>query len=134
MWRRASRRCWKACPVIQSRLFHDARVSPFSSSSLHLTPSPPLNQSFQVLNLNSSNNIAGNVLICIAMLVFLVVPVVVPRDSGFQRFISWFVGVVLGLNLVNNIRLMSRVAKKKLLKSSQPAMSGKLKTKVTRDL
>jgi hypothetical protein len=109
-------------------------VSPFSSSSLHLTPSPPLNQSFQVLNLNSSNNIAGNVLICIAMLVFLVVPVVVPRDSGFQRFISWFVGVVLGLNLVNNIRLMSRVAKKKLLKSSQPAMSGKLKTKVTRDL
>jgi hypothetical protein len=41
---------------------------------------------------------------------------------------------VLGFNLVNNIRLMSRVAKKKLLKSSQPAMSGKLKTKVTRDL
>jgi uncharacterized membrane protein len=50
-------------------------------------PFPALSpkRSFNVLNWNSSNNIAGNVLICIAMLVFLVVSTIVPRDSGFQR-------------------------------------------------
>jgi hypothetical protein len=66
------------------------------------------------------------------MLVFLTVSVVVPPNNGFQRFLSWFVGVVLGLNLVNNIRLISRVAKKKLLKGSRPVVSGKLqRLKVT---
>jgi hypothetical protein len=76
--------------------------------------------------MNSSNNITGNVLICFAMLVFLTVSVVLPPTNGFQRFLSWFIGVVLGLNLVNNIRLISRVAKKKLLKVNRPLASGKL--------
>ena len=83
-------------------------------------------QSFKVLSLNSSNNITGNVLICFAMLVFLVVSVIVPPNNGFQRFLSWFVGVVLGLNLVNNIRLLSRVAKKKLVKGNRSLVAGKL--------
>ena len=47
----------------------------------------------------------------------------------FCRFVSWFVGVVLCVNLVSNIRLMSRVAKKKLLKGKQPAATGHVKSK-----
>jgi hypothetical protein len=88
-----------------------------------------------VLTLNSSNNVAGNVLICLAMLVFLSVSVIVEPKEGFRIFLSWFVGVVLGFNLVNNIRLLSRVAKKKLVKSNRPLFSGKsLNLKVACDV
>ena len=77
------------------------------------------------MTLNSSNNVAGNVLISVAMLVFLSVSVIVEPKEGFRIFWSWCVGVVLGLNLVNNIRLLSRVAKKKLVKGNRPLFSGK---------
>ena len=76
-------------------------------------------QSIKVLNMTSGNNVFGNVIMCFSMLVFLVVSVVVPQNNGFQRFISWFVGVVLGLNLINNIRLLSGLAKKKLVKGNR---------------
>ncbi len=69
--------------------------------------------------MTSGNNVFGNVIMCFSMLVFLVVSVVVPQHNGFQRFISWFVGVVLGLNLINNIRLLSGLAKKKLVKGNR---------------
>jgi hypothetical protein len=69
--------------------------------------------------MTSGNNVFGNVIMCFSMLVFLVVSVVVPQSNGFQRFISWFVGVVLGLNLINNIRLLSGLAKKKLVKGNR---------------
>lgn len=69
--------------------------------------------------MTSGNNVFGNVIMCFSMLVFLVVSVVVPQNNGFQRFISWFVGVVLGLNLINNIRLLSGLAKKKLVKGNR---------------
>jgi hypothetical protein len=53
------------------------------------------------------------------MLMFLVVSAIVPPDKEFQRFLSWFVGVLLGINLINNIRLISRIAKKRLLKGNR---------------
>ena len=82
-------------------------------------------QSIKVLNLNSGNNVFGNVVMCFSMLVFLVVSVIVPQNNGFQRFISWFVGVLLGLNLINNIRLLSGLAKKKLVKGNRLIVAGK---------
>ena len=67
---------------------------------------PHTKQHMQNIKLMSSEKMLVNVILCFAMLFFLTVSVIVPSMSAsFQRFISWFVGVVLGLNLVNNIRL-----------------------------
>jgi hypothetical protein len=76
-------------------------------------------QSIKVLNMNSGNNVFGNVVVCLSMLVFLVVSVIVPQNNSFQRFISWFLGAFLWFNLINNIRLLSGLAKKKLVKGNR---------------